>query len=194
MHISWLTEALGQCFSTAGPRPGTGPSSYKKRIYRAAVSHVGWEPLHLRAYVNFLSGCLIFLVLHVQFVGSHDSLVGIATNLRARPRVRFPSGAGYFSLLYNVNIGSGAHPTYLMGTADTLTGVKRQGHEADYSSPSTADVKNTWSYTSTEQISRFATRLRDGQLGFDSRQRQDTFSSPQRSDRLCSPPNLLSTG
>jgi hypothetical protein len=30
---------LEQCFSTAGPRPGTGPSSYIKRINRAAVSH-----------------------------------------------------------------------------------------------------------------------------------------------------------
>jgi hypothetical protein len=31
-------HALDQRFSTAGPRPGTGPSSHKERIYRAAVS------------------------------------------------------------------------------------------------------------------------------------------------------------
>jgi len=28
-------------------------------------------------------------------------------------------------------------------------GVKRPGHEADYSPPSSAEVKNTWNYTST---------------------------------------------
>jgi hypothetical protein len=31
-------KAVEQCFSTDGPRPGTGPSSYRKTFYRAAVS------------------------------------------------------------------------------------------------------------------------------------------------------------
>jgi hypothetical protein len=31
-------------------------------------------------------------------------------------------------------------------------GVKRQGHEADHSPPSSTDVKNGWSYTSTYPI------------------------------------------
>jgi len=35
-----------------------------------------------------------------------------------------------------------------MGTGALTTGVKRQGREANHSSPSTAEVKNTWSYTS----------------------------------------------
>jgi hypothetical protein len=30
-------------------------------------------------------------------------------------------------------------------------GVKRQGRESDHSPPSSADVKNVWSYTSTPQ-------------------------------------------
>jgi hypothetical protein len=30
-------------------------------------------------------------------------------------------------------------------------GVKRPGHEADHSPPSSAEVKNVWSYTSTSQ-------------------------------------------
>jgi hypothetical protein len=30
----WLR---GQCFSTAGPRPATGTSSYERRIYRIVV-------------------------------------------------------------------------------------------------------------------------------------------------------------
>jgi hypothetical protein len=31
-------------------------------------------------------------------------------------------------------------------------GVKRLGHEADHSYPSSAEVKNAWSYTSTPPI------------------------------------------
>jgi hypothetical protein len=31
-------RTLERCFSTAGPQPGTGPSSYKNVIHRAAVS------------------------------------------------------------------------------------------------------------------------------------------------------------
>jgi hypothetical protein len=31
-------------------------------------------------------------------------------------------------------------------------GVKRPGHEADHSPPSSAEVKNAWSYTSTPPI------------------------------------------
>jgi hypothetical protein len=44
-----------------------------------------------------------------------------------------------------VQTGSGAYPaSYPMGT-----GVKRPGLEADYSPQTSADVKNTWIYTST---------------------------------------------
>jgi hypothetical protein len=32
-------------------------------------------------------------------------------------------------------------------------GVKRLGHEADHSSPSSSEVKNAWSYTSAPPIS-----------------------------------------
>jgi hypothetical protein len=36
------------------------------------------------------------------------------------------------------------------------TGVKRQGREADHSSPSSAEVKNAWGYTSTPQYALMA--------------------------------------
>jgi len=36
-----------------------------------------------------------------------------------------------------------------MGTADSFSGVKWLGHEADHSPPSSAEVKIAWSYTST---------------------------------------------
>jgi hypothetical protein len=68
-------------------------------------------------------------------------------------RVRFPARAGNFSLHYCVQNGSGAHPaSYPMGTRGSFPGVKRPEHEVDHSPPSSAEIKNAWSYTSTPPI------------------------------------------
>jgi hypothetical protein len=40
----------------------------------------------------------------------------------------------------------------LMGTRGFFLGVKRPGREADHSRPSSAEVKNTWIYTSTPPV------------------------------------------
>jgi hypothetical protein len=56
--------------------------------------------------------------------------------------VRFPAGHDFY-LCHNVQTGSGAHPaSYPIGTGVRSSGVKRPGHEADHSWPSSADVKN----------------------------------------------------
>jgi hypothetical protein len=56
--------------------------------------------------------------------------------------VRFPEGAGNFSLRHRVQTGSGAHPApYPMGTGDSFPGVKRPGREADHLPPSSAKAK-----------------------------------------------------
>jgi hypothetical protein len=56
-------------------------------------------------------------------------------------RVRFPEGAGNFSLHHSVQNGFGAHPaSYPMGTRDLSLGVKRPGREVDHSPPSSAEV------------------------------------------------------
>jgi hypothetical protein len=48
---------------------------------------------------------------------SRGSSVGIKTSYGLDRRVRFPAGASDFSLLYNVQTGSGVHPaSYTMGT------------------------------------------------------------------------------
>jgi hypothetical protein len=53
------------------------------------------------------------------------------------------SDGTFFLLPLRVQTGSGAHPTsYPMDT----------GSEADCASPSSAEVKNVWSYTSTLSI------------------------------------------
>jgi hypothetical protein len=69
------------------------------------------------------------------------------------PRVRFPAGAGNFSLHHRVQNGSGAHPaSYPVGTGRVLSlGIKRPRSEDDPSPPSSAKAKNAWSYTSTPQ-------------------------------------------
>jgi hypothetical protein len=86
----------------------------------------------------------------------HDSSVGIALGYGLDDRgsrVRFPEGAWNFSLHHSVQNGSGAHlASYPMGTRVSFPGVKRPGREADYSPPSSAKVKNGWSYTSTPPI------------------------------------------
>jgi hypothetical protein len=41
--------------------------------------------------------------------------------------------------------------SYPMSTRDSSLGVKRPGREADHSLPSSAEVKNAWSCTSTRQ-------------------------------------------
>jgi hypothetical protein len=65
---------------------------------------------------------------HVDDIKSHDSSVGIATGYGLNDRgsrVRFPTGAGNFSLHHRVQNGSGAHPaSYPVGTRDSFFGGK----------------------------------------------------------------------
>jgi hypothetical protein len=83
---------------------------------------------------------------------SRDSSVGIATRLLAGLSGFYGSisgGGREFFLSLPRPDHSGAHLTsYPMGTGVSL-GVKRPGRETDYSPPSTAEIKNAWSYTST---------------------------------------------
>jgi hypothetical protein len=56
--------------------------------------------------------------------------------------VRFPAGAGNFSLKHRVQNGSGAHTaSYPEGTRGSFLGVKRPRREADHPPPSSAEVK-----------------------------------------------------
>jgi hypothetical protein len=63
------------------------------------------------------------------------------------------AGPGNFSLDHCIQTSSRANPiSYSMGTRGSFPGVKWPGHEADHSPPSSAKVKNVWSYTSTSPI------------------------------------------
>jgi hypothetical protein len=67
-------------------------------------------------------------------------------------RIRFPVEAGSFSL-HCVQNGSG--PTQPPGQwvpGFFSLGVKRPGRDANHSPPPSAEVKNSWSYTSTPPV------------------------------------------
>jgi hypothetical protein len=80
------------------------------------------------------------------------SVVCIATGYGLDGRgveVQVPTGRR-FSPLHVVQTGSGAHPaSYPMCTAGHYPGVKRPRCEAHHSAPTSAEVKNSWIYTST---------------------------------------------
>jgi hypothetical protein len=100
--------------------------------FRALVSKCGAHPLE--GVTSWLGN-----------VGFFYRSVGIALGYGLDDRVsrvRFPEGAGNFSLHYRVQNGSGAHPaSYPMGTRGSSLGVKRPRREADHSHPSNAEVK-----------------------------------------------------
>jgi hypothetical protein len=77
-----------------------------------------------------------------------------SAGLRAgRSGVRFPAGAGNLFLHHRVQTGSGDTQPPIQWVPGALSlEVKRPEGEADYSPPSSAEVKNTWSYTSTPPI------------------------------------------
>jgi hypothetical protein len=82
---------------------------------------------------------------------SFNNAVGIATGYGLDDRgigVRVLVGSRIFSKSSRQALGSTEPPIqWVPGTLSL--GVKRQGHEANHSPPTSADVKEMWSYTST---------------------------------------------
>jgi hypothetical protein len=75
----------------------------------------------------------------------------IRMDLREMGWDAFPAGTvmDFFPLHHRFQIGSGANPaSYPMGT-----GASCPGGKVDQSPPSSAEVKNAWSYTSIPQMS-----------------------------------------
>jgi hypothetical protein len=71
------------------------------------------------------SHCLVSVLLIVIVIIRYSA--GLRAGDRGS-RVRFPAGAGNFSLHYRVQNGSGAHPaTYPMGTRGSFPGDKAAG-------------------------------------------------------------------
>jgi hypothetical protein len=78
------------------------------------------------------------------YSNSRDSSVGIALGYGLDDRgsrVRFPAGAGNFSLHQRVQNGP-TQPPIQWVTVPLCLGIKRPGREADHSPPSSAEVKD----------------------------------------------------
>jgi hypothetical protein len=92
----------------------------------------------------------IYIAKHIR-----DSSVGTALGYGLDDRgsrVRFPAGAGNFSLHHRYQNGTGAHPISYRRVPGVLSlGVKRPGREADHLHI-VPRSKNEWSYTSTHPI------------------------------------------
>jgi hypothetical protein len=73
-----------------------------------------------------------------------------------RGGLRFDTRQGQWralSLRNRFHTGSGDNPvSYPMGTGGSFPVVKKPRREGDHSSPSSAEVKNAWSYTSTPTL------------------------------------------
>jgi hypothetical protein len=64
--------------------------------------------------------------------------------------VQILAQARELSLLQNIQTGSGTNSaSYFKGTRSFFPGAKWPGNEADQSPPSSAKIKNVWSYTTT---------------------------------------------
>jgi hypothetical protein len=87
---------------------------------------------------------------------SSDSSVGTALGYGLEDRdsrVRLPVGVRNFSLHHRVQNGSGAHPaSYLMSTWGSFPEGKVAWAWSSPITPSSAEVKNAWSYTSTSPV------------------------------------------
>jgi hypothetical protein len=75
---------------------------------------------------------------------SRDSSISMATVYGLDGRDWIANKDKRFSLLHSVQAGPGAHqPSYSRGTGELFpSGVRRQGHEANQSPPSSSEVKN----------------------------------------------------
>jgi hypothetical protein len=107
-------------------------------------------PDFLNIPMLFLPLCFNKKVRKFKLIRSWGISVSIMTRLRAgRP--------GFYSWQNKYFYSSPPHPDRLWGSPSLLSieyqglfpGLKRPGREADHSPPSSAEIKNAWSYTST---------------------------------------------
>jgi hypothetical protein len=94
----------------------------------------------------------VFLYLYKSRDRSVGTALGYGLDDRGS-RVRFPAGAGnfFFTTVSRTTLGPTQPPIQFAAGALSLR-VKRPGREADHSPPSSTEVKNAWSYTSTPPI------------------------------------------
>jgi len=88
---------------------------------------------------------------HYQRKGAWESVVPIVNRIQAgRSDFRIPVGTRDFALLQNIQTVPVAHlSSYTMGTGLLSRGVKPPDHDVYHSPPSSDEITNEWSCTST---------------------------------------------
>jgi hypothetical protein len=126
------------------------PSTCKKRTQLDTIDRASpyLRPMMLKGLeILNISICRPILCVWVN----RDSSVGIANSYGLYNRgfgVRVPVGSRTFSMSFRLGLGPTQPPIqWVPGTL--FLGVKRPGHEADHSPPTTAEVKKIRIYTST---------------------------------------------
>jgi hypothetical protein len=104
-------------------------------------------------YVSSLQNDIHFCSAFLCYLKSRDSSVGTALGYGLDDRgsrVRFPTGAGNFSLHHRVQNGSGAHPaSYPVVTRGSFAWVKLLNLNLTNHLHIVSRSKNAWSYTFT---------------------------------------------
>jgi hypothetical protein len=100
-----------------------------RNLYLTFQFHL--QPRQFTHIVAFLAWIRFSNICFLLSLFSRDSSVGIALSYGLNDRgsrVRFPAGAGNFSLHHRVQNGSGAHPSsYQIGTRGSFLGDKAAG-------------------------------------------------------------------
>jgi hypothetical protein len=102
--------------------------------------------------VSVCKGCTNFhTVDHCYIYYSRDISVKILTRVRGgRPRFDSRQGLGIFLLVPTSTPALGpTQPPFQLVPGALSPAVKRPGHEVDHLPPSSVEIKNAWSYTST---------------------------------------------
>jgi hypothetical protein len=107
----------------------------------------------------------------LKIIRSRDSSLGVATRTRtklSRNLGSIPCSIKGFSFFHSAQTGTGTEPvTCTGGTWCSLSGVKRSGCKADSLPPSSSEVKNAWTYTTTSPyifMVRYIIRNKDNNL------------------------------
>jgi hypothetical protein len=108
---------------------------------------VKYHVSHVSALVSIYCGHSFHLYISVMVCAlANDVLISRSSDSLARIGVR------YFSLLQGIQPGCGAHQVSFQWLPLALSlGIRLWGREADRSPPSSAEIKEWWSYVSTPQ-------------------------------------------
>jgi hypothetical protein len=140
----WLLCSHVMLTRRAVMRPSPDRTRNSRSVIPTHIASCWWHHSYFLSYMCNGSWLVPF--------GSRGSAVSVATSYGLDGRgVGVPSpGKGQDYSFHSVQTGSGGHPaSYQMGIGALSPGAKRPEREADHLPRTSAEVENTWIYTST---------------------------------------------